>query len=35
MDVQIKPMSVGTLLLWISLAPGSAQALYQEAGSTT
>ncbi|MGV8890247.1 MAG: autotransporter domain-containing protein [Pseudomonas sp.] len=33
MDVQIKPMSVGTLLLWISVAPCSAQALYQETGT--
>lgn len=33
MDVQIKPMSVGTLLLLISLGPGSAQALYLETGT--
>ncbi|HJR30343.1 MAG TPA: autotransporter domain-containing protein [Pseudomonas sp.] len=33
MDVQIKPMSVGTLLLVISSAPGSAQALYLETGA--
>ncbi|MEK1838488.1 MAG: S8 family peptidase, partial [Pseudomonas sp.] len=32
MDVQIKPMSVGTLLLLISSVPGSAQALYLETG---
>jgi subtilase-type serine protease len=33
MDVQIKPMSVGTLLLVISSAPGLAQALYLETGT--
>ncbi|GID03192.1 outer membrane autotransporter barrel domain-containing protein [Pseudomonas sp. 008] len=33
MDVQIKPMSVGTLLLLISSAPGSAQAQYLETGT--
>ena len=33
MDVQIKPMSVGTLLLLISSTPGSAQALYLETGA--
>ncbi|MGX0890237.1 subtilase-type serine protease [Pseudomonas sp. ADAK2 TE3594] len=33
MDVQIKPMSVGTLLLLISSVPGSAQALYLETGT--
>ncbi|EJL99359.1 outer membrane autotransporter barrel domain-containing protein [Pseudomonas sp. GM102] len=33
MDVQIKPMSVGTLLLVISSVPGSAQALYLETGT--
>lgn len=32
MDVQIKPMSVGTLLLLISSVPGPAQALYLETG---
>ncbi|WP_429439954.1 autotransporter domain-containing protein [Pseudomonas sp. BS3782 TE3695] len=32
MDVQIKPMSVGTLLLVISSVPGPAQALYLETG---
>ena len=32
MDVQIKPMSVGTLLLVISSVPGPAQALYLESG---
>lgn len=33
MDVQIKPMSVGTLLLLISSAPGSALAQYLETGT--
>jgi subtilase-type serine protease len=33
MDVQIKPMTVGTLLLVISSAPGLAQALYLETGT--
>ncbi|PQP04122.1 autotransporter outer membrane beta-barrel domain-containing protein [Pseudomonas frederiksbergensis] len=33
MDVQIKPMSVGALLLVISSASGSAQALYLETGT--
>lgn len=32
MDVQIKPISVGTLLLLISSVPGPAQALYLETG---
>ncbi|WLI15599.1 MULTISPECIES: autotransporter serine protease [Pseudomonas] len=32
MDVQIKPMSVGALLLLISSVPGPAQALYLETG---
>ncbi|WP_454877142.1 autotransporter serine peptidase EprS [Pseudomonas farris] len=33
MDVQIKPMSVGTLLLLIAAVPGPAQALYLETGT--